>query len=192
MASTTIIRKLYHMCRKPYYPTNVMEEGQLNPLMNMTERQLVAGALVKRLGGVKILDIGSGHLPLYKYMKEGTYQTLTCVDPILATCEPRTGTKCLSLGIEQIEHEDKYDTIVLLGLSHMMGKNAFKTIDKILASSSTKNFILEHAVSSILPIYAKRITRELPKLTYKKRLSINFEYPKNLLGNKRHMEIWTR
>lgn len=192
MAGIAIARILYHIFRKPYYPSGTMVSESFSPLMEMTERQLIVGSLIKDLKGKRILDIGSGYLPLYKYMPDGVYQMLTCVDPILKTEELGFKIKCLGIGIEEMEYRGEYDTIVLLGLSHMMGKKAFEAIDKILINPNTKNFILEYAVSVILPIYVKRITGRLPKLAYKKKLSIYLEYPRNLLGNRRHMEVWTR
>ena len=103
MAGIAVARILYHIFRKPYYPSGTMVSESFSPLMEMTERQLIVGTLIKGLKGKRILDIGSGYLPLYKYMPDGTNLMLTCVDPVLATEELRPKVKCLGIGIEEME-----------------------------------------------------------------------------------------
>ena len=185
-------RMLYYLLKRPTYPEVTMKLKDFEHLDGMFERQVIAGSLVKELGSKRILDIGSGFLPIYKYINIKAYEIITCVDPVLKTEKPAKNVECYGMGIENLKCDNSYDTVILLGLAHCMGRKAYEAIDAILESPNVKYFILEHFVCRLLNIYVERITKNLPKLGYKKKIFFSIEYPLTPLYDKRQMEIWTR
>ena len=185
-------KMLYYLLKRPTYPTEQMTSEDFEHLGGMFERQAIAGTLLRELGSKRILDIGSGFLPIYKHINTESYEAITCIDPVLKTEKLTRNVECYGMGIEKLECNNSYDTVVLLGLGHTMGKKAYEKIDTILESSSVKYFILEHFVCRLLNIYVDRITKNLPKLGYKKKIHFLIEYPNNPLYDKREMEVWIR
>jgi len=185
-------RILYYYLKRPTYPTEAMTPKDFEHLGEMFERQAIAGALIRKLRGKRILEIGSGFLPIYKYMDKGTYELISCVDPIIETGEPNARVKCYRHGIEDFEWDNSYDTVVLLGLGHTMGRWAFEAIDTILGDSAVKIFILEHIICRLTDIYVNRITKNLPELGYKQKIFFSIQYPDSPQYNKRQMEVWIR
>lgn len=185
-------RTLYFLLKRPTYPTEQMTSEDFEHLNGMFERQAIAGTLIKEMGSKKVLDIGSGFQPIYKYIDTEDYEMITCIDPVLKTERLARNVECFGMGIENLDSNHSYDTVVLLGLGHTMGKRAYEKVDTILEGSNVRCFILEHFVCRLLNIYVGRITKPLPKLGYKKKIHFLIEYPNNPLYDKREMEIWIR
>lgn len=81
-------RSLYYLLKRPTYPTESMTAKDYEHLSGMFERQAIAGTLIRELGSKRILDIGSGFLPIYKHIDTKAYETITCIDPVLKTENP--------------------------------------------------------------------------------------------------------
>lgn len=187
-----IKRKLFHLLRRPYFPIEQMGELSFRHLEEMKERYEIVAGLVMALEGKKVLDIGCGHNPLSKHLQNKDIY-VTSVDPILNGWELGPRYELLGEKVEDFEMGNRrYDTVVILGLGHTMGREAFKAINKILALPTTENFILEYSISWFSGIYSGLITKPFGPQGWRRRLKISLRYSKNTWHGKRIVEVWKR
>ena len=191
-----IVRTIYHLVRKPYYPTTAMADADFDHLCFMLERQMITAGFITKNGGKRILEIGGGLVPLYEFIKDSSYSVYDCVDPVITdevSIDDRT--HLYPVRIDEFEANNpqilNYDTIVLLGMGCTMGKESFDATKRIVHNATTRCFILEYCTTWVNTIYSSVLTKNL-RTGWKQQTTVNLTYPGSYWHSKRRLEVWIR